>query len=109
MIRSVSEIRAKRNKIILMGNYSDDADSVRVDFFKKSGKWYTTEAVKWTGGYKDVLIHRAYAKSLLEHLTTHDGRLRLDDMVAICLEPYHEHSCPMMMNVADAKKFGDIE
>lgn len=91
-----------------MGNYSDNADSVRVDFFKKSGKWYTTEAVKWTGKYGDgSLIHREFAKSLLDHLTV-DGKVRLNDMVAVCLEPYHQHSHPMMMDVSDLQKFVDI-
>ena len=32
--------------------YSEDETMVRVDFFKPSGKWYTTEAVKWTGAWK---------------------------------------------------------
>ena len=27
--------------------YSEDDSMVRVDFFKTSGRWYTTEAVKW--------------------------------------------------------------
>jgi hypothetical protein len=29
-----------------MGHYSDKSTSVRVDFFKASGKWYCTEAVE---------------------------------------------------------------
>lgn len=94
-----------------MGNYSDDAGSVRVDFFKPSGKWYCTEAVKWTGPYlgtdeatgKITLIHDAFAHSLAEHLGRQDP-WRLEDMVAVCLEPYHEHSHPLMVRVADARK-----
>jgi hypothetical protein len=93
-----------------MGNYSDDANSVRVDFFKKSGKWYTTEAVKWTGGYKgENLIHRAFAQSLKDHLAD-DKRVftRLDDMIAVCLDPYHENEHPLMMDVCDIQKFIDL-
>jgi len=29
-----------------MSHYSNDPAMVRVDFWKTSGKWYTTEAVK---------------------------------------------------------------
>jgi|SRR5579872_385122 len=96
-----------------MGNYSDDADSVRVDFFKQSGKWYTTEAVKWTGSYHSrennkpdgriILIHEAFAKSLIDHLKDpQTGRIRLNEMTAVCLEPYYEHGYPMMMAVMRA-------
>lgn len=118
-----------------MGNYSDDAGSVRVDFFsqtsrssegqevhKPSGKWYCTEAVKWTGPYlgtdeatgKVTLIHDAFAQSLADHFTKEKDpsplapvaqrRWRLEDMVAVCLEPYHEHAHPLMMKVSDAKQ-----
>ena len=104
-----------------MGNYSSDADSVRVDFFKESGKWYCTEAVRWTGHYasedidtgKITLIHDAFAQSLADHflkstdpadLAQGTKRWRLEDMVAVCLEPYHEHACPLMVSVADAKR-----
>lgn len=73
-------------------NYSDDDNMVRVDFFKDSGKWYTTEAVKWLE-YKG-LIHDAFRKSLDAHL---GGRLK--GMTAVCLEPYHEHSHPITLKV----------
>ena len=77
-----------------MGHYTDDSSSVRVDFFKPSGKWYTTEAVIWTGNWaKDEgLIYDAFTKSLRDHLGT-----RLSDMVAVCIEPYHELSFPLML------------
>ena len=74
-----------------MSNYSEDESQVRVDFFKPSGKWYCTEAVKWTGGYTGC-IHEAFRKSLEDH---HAGRLTQFD--AICLEPYHEHSHPIQL------------
>lgn len=82
-----------------MSNYSDDSSMVRVDFFKQSGKWYTTEAVKWTGNYsfeenhKKQLIHDSFAQSLRDHFE--DMPSRLSEMDAICLEPYHEHSHPI--------------
>lgn len=76
--------------------YSDDESMVRVDFFKPSGKWYTTEAVKWTGEWKGTaLIHDAFAQSLRGHFK--DTPNRLSDMDAICLEPYHEHAHPIQI------------
>lgn len=87
--------------------YTTDDSYVRVDFFKPSGKWYTTEAVKWTGGYSDCQLINAFAKSLKDHLSErvtqpglprHTG-LRLSGMIAICLSPYHEHEVPLMIHV----------
>lgn len=74
-----------------MGNYSENESSVRVDFFKPSGKWYGTKAVQWTGGYKDCCIHEAFEKSLK------DADFFFDWLDAVCLEPYHEHSHPLMI------------
>ena len=97
-----------------MSHYSDDPRSVRVDFFKENGKWYCTEAVKWTSVYhsedrvngKMVLLHNAFAKALRDHLWTEQGatgtelgRYRLKGMVAVCLQPYHEREVPLMMRV----------
>ena len=81
-----------------MSNYIEDPASCRVDFFKPSGKWYTTEAVKFVGEWKagpDNLIHDAFKRSLREHFR--DNPDRLFDMVAVCLEPYHEYSHPLMV------------
>lgn len=77
-----------------MSNYSDDPAMVRVDFFKPGGKWYCTEAVKWTGGYVEAIpIHTAFALSLRDHL----GGPRLSEMTAVCLEPYHANTHPVMI------------
>lgn len=73
---------------------------VRVDFFKSSGKWYTTEWIKWTGPYYGsfgngelkrpaALIHDAFMISL------HDFAHYPGGMRAVCLEPYHEHAHPI--------------
>lgn len=74
-----------------MTHYSQDEDSVRVDFFKSGGKWYTAEAVKWTGAYRGC-IYEAFAKSLRDHLSG-----RLADMDAVCLDPYHENAHPIQI------------
>ena len=72
--------------------FSINPEMVRVDFFKPSGKWYTTEAVKWTGGYEGM-IYEQFAVGLRNHLGE-----RLSDMVAICLEPYHKYAHPLMFS-----------
>jgi len=73
--------------------YSIDESVCRVDFFKPSGKWYTTEAVKFTsykGQSQDI-----FRESLRNHFKNTPGRL--EGMVAVCLEPYVEHSFPLMI------------
>ncbi len=71
---------------------------VRVDFFKPSGKWYITEYIEWVDVRNDIIA--AFAQSLFTHLKT-DNELRLDGMVAVCLEPNTEFSYPIMMRVDD--------
>ncbi len=71
--------------------YSAEDNMVRVDFFKPSGKWYVSEAVKWTGGYSDILLTKAFRISL------HDAKLGHKGMTAVCLEPYHEYAYPLMI------------
>lgn len=97
-----------------MGNYSNDSDSVRVDFFKPgTNTWYTTEAVKWRGSSFKIFrgskapILEEFAESILIHLQYTSSpddpdieNVRLGDMVAVCLEPYHPNSCPLMLEVS---------
>ena len=77
-----------------MTHYSDLPESVRVSFFKPSGKWYTDEAVIWSGAW-DHLIHDDFATSLRDHFK--DNPNRLSGMDAICLEPYHKNSHPIQI------------
>lgn len=79
--------------------FSMSDSSVRVDFFKKSGKWYTTIAMEWTGGYSNIHIHDAFKKSLKDAVG--DNYIGMD---AICLEPYHEHSHPICIKDWDGGK-----
>ena len=74
--------------------YSEDPTMVRVDFFRQHCNWYTTEAVKWTGAYwaAEASVREAFKKTLREHL----GK-RLSEMTAVCLNPYHELSHPIML------------
>ena len=74
-----------------MSNYAESESSVRVDIFKKSGKWSETRAVEWIGGYKNCCIHTAFEDSLKA------AGCPLMGMFAVCLEPYHEHSHPILI------------
>jgi hypothetical protein len=81
-----------------MGNFSKHSNHVRVDFFKESGKWYTTEKVPMNGKYNDSSVVAVFTKALLDHLTDSHG-IRLSGMWAVCLDPHHEHSYPIMVKV----------
>lgn len=77
--------------------YTTDDTMVRVDFFKSSGKWYTTEAMQWLDA---PLIHDGFKNSLRHHLLSDPGRLH--GMIAVCLLPDHENMHPLMMPVGYA-------
>lgn len=84
-----------------MTNYSNEANSVRVDFWKPSGKWKYNEAVKWTGDYdyeRGNLIHASFAKSLRDHF---GDKHRLEGLRATCLDPYHQHAHPISIDVSE--------
>lgn len=74
-----------------MGNYNENESSVRVDFFKPGGKWQFTKAVQWTGGYRDCCIHEAFKTTL------DNAGIDIRYFNVVCLEPYHEHSHPLMI------------
>lgn len=84
--------------------YSEDPAMVRVDFFKSSGKWYATEAVKWTGKWsgKNSVIHDEFEKSLRDHFK--DQPERLSDTDAVCLHPYHEDAHPIQLKNGSWRK-----
>ncbi len=78
-----------------MSNYSIDPASVRVDFFKKTGKWYATEAITWVvlGTWeKPDFIFKEFKLSLREYLGD-----KYQSMTAVCLEPYHPHTHPLLI------------
>lgn len=81
-------------------NYSDNCSSVRVDFFRDTGKWYTTEAIRWKS-YSGKLVQDAFLEALRDHLTDENGLIRLAGAWAVCLDPYHEHAFPLMMKVPE--------
>ena len=78
--------------------YSEDPTMVRVDFFRQHCNWYTTEDVKWTGAYlaAEASLHEAFRKTLREHLGKRFSEY-FEQMTAVCLNPYHELSHPIML------------
>jgi hypothetical protein len=85
--------------------YSDDDMMVRVDFFKETGKWYTTEAVRWlyygieeNRSINTKLPMEVFKASLRKHF---EDQHRLGDMIAVCLKPTHEYSYPLMIRKVD--------
>lgn len=78
--------------------YTEDDSMVRVDFFKPSGKWYTTKAIKWDrysmrdGNGNCELLSETFKRCLDEQIG-----VRLSGMIAVCLEPYAETSYPIML------------
>lgn len=74
-------------------NYSQEENSVRVDFFKRNGKWYTTEALLWKG-YNGYIFDEF--KETLQQLNG-----RYEGMTAVCLHPYNENAHPLMIHNID--------
>ena len=73
--------------------YTTNDRMIRVDFFKPSGKYYTTEAIEWLPTDEDKSYPVDIFKySLREHL---QGRLK--DMVAVCLETEFCAGFPLMI------------
>ena len=82
-----------------MSNYSENPKSVRVDFFRSAGKWYTTEAIIFDRyhntdekGNNFEFVEDTFKRCLREQL---EGRFK--GMIAVCLDPYHENGHPLMV------------
>ena len=81
--------------------YSNNPAIVRVDFFKDTGKWYQTHEMKWLRYTTSIansillteLIHETMLRSLAVAFPEH-----YHDMIAVILDPYHEHGIPIMMH-----------
>lgn len=73
-----------------MSNYSNSPNKCRVDLWKKSEKWYTTESIVFSNKDYDKDIHTAFRNALKISLGDHYIGMR-----ATCLEPYHKNSHPL--------------
>ena len=82
-------------------HYSSRPDSVRVDIWKNDGlKWYDTIELHWdryasTDSTNFVeTIHATFMRCMREQYPN-----KYRGMRATCLEPYHEHSHPICIEV----------
>ena len=75
-----------------MTYFSNNPGMVRVDRFKPRGKWYDTFAVDMSRFWKAPLIHDA-----VEQAITEAGYAVTPDWIYVCLDPYHQHSHPIML------------
>lgn len=93
-----------------MTHYIEDPTMVRVDVFKKSGKWYTTLAIKWLyygfeEGKENLLIQEIFVESLEKD--KFGKRYLSSDYILVCLEPYHTHAYPLML-IKDGGKYYNV-
>lgn len=79
-------------------NYSENPSSVRVDFFRPSGKWYMTEALDmrdfWTSGPGNMGPADA-VRAALER--TERGRGLLESFIVVVIDPYHQYEYPVVL------------
>jgi len=74
-------------------NYSKNPSHVRVDRFKKSGKWYDTYMIDMCHYYDAIDLFKAVEDCFL----TQYSYYKLKGFNLVCLEPYHKNSHPVMI------------
>lgn len=79
-----------------MSYFSSNPSHCRVDFFKPSGKWYTTEVLDLEEYYDASIPVDAVKEALQNHL---GGRMR--GMWAVVLDPYLRMSFPIMIKIPE--------
>ena len=70
-------------------------DMCRVDIFKDTGKWCSTEAVQFQDWHRP-LIHDEFLEALDRAGVTERYGV---GYVAVCLEPYHENAHPLRVKL----------
>lgn len=83
-------------------NYSQNAYDCRVTFWRadphgRPRKWYAEEAISWEGLYNEPLIEKAFEKALSRAGIGGEGRF--NGMIAVCEDPYHINSYPIITQV----------
>jgi len=76
-----------------MSNYTTNVSLCRIDIWRASGKWYTTEYIKFLEkDFNNFSIHDALENALKndDHCKTQYIGMRIT-----CLEPYHRNSHPI--------------
>ena len=79
--------------------------TVRVDFFKPSGKWYAEEAVRAPEGKDAYEVHQAFKQALYQDLwMPEENCLRYSGMTAVVLETGDAVHFPLMFPVDSLKE-----
>ena len=76
-----------------MTHYSENSGSVRVDYFKPSGKWAYTNSVDMSDYWDVPSVHDAVRSAILDAF----GVLDESYYTIVVLEPYHKHAHPIMI------------
>lgn len=78
---------------------------VRLDLFSHTGKWKYTTALDMKGHYEDTTTVDAVRGAIWDNVRTGHDKTMIDmvdgyqprEMIAVVLEPYHQHSYPVCM------------
>lgn len=82
--------------------YIESESHVRVDIFKDSGKWYTTISIDMNKVYNEPFIHDALKKCLEDtNWKPAENKDFSNGWFAVCLEPYHINSFPIVVWLRD--------
>jgi hypothetical protein len=77
-----------------MTNYSNNSGSVRVEFFKPSGKWYMTEAWDMSKYYSTGPTPYDAVKKMFEDKGKSE---QLTRFIVVVNDPYHENAYPVIL------------
>lgn len=78
--------------------YTIDPAIVRVDIFKATGKWYTTIEINMADQYDMDSTTNAVKEALSRtKWKPIDDTSHLAPLFAVCLEPYHKNSFPIVI------------
>lgn len=78
-----------------MTNYSNNTGSVRVEFFKPSGKWYMTEAWDMSNYYNTGITPIEAVEIMLNE--TERGRSLHRQFIISVADPYHKLAYPVLL------------
>ena len=86
--------------------YTSNESRVRIDIFRKSGKWYTSGSVDMDGFYNGHHPDEAVMLACQKEFDMSDAgewplstspQDAIKEYYFVCLEPYCEHSFPVMI------------
>jgi hypothetical protein len=79
-----------------MTHYADDVSLVRMDVFKRSGKWNLTKAVPWRSAAGTTWEQPASIVQEFRASARAAFGPAFEGQTIVCLEPYHPHAHPLM-------------